>query len=124
MLKFFHLAIGGALGTISRYVLGGFVYRVCGMEFPYGTLAVNLSGCFAIGFLASIAERKFFFGSDVRTFWMIGFCGAFTTFPTLILETDNLIRDGQIVRACANIIISVIFGFILFRVGALIAEII
>lgn len=124
MLKFFHLVVGGAIGTVSRYLLGGFVYRCCGTNFPYGTLAVNLSGCFVIGFLASMAEKKFLFGSDVRTFWLIGFCGAFTTFSSLIFETDGLIRDGEILRAFSNIFISVIFGFILFRVGAFIAEVI
>jgi CrcB protein len=122
-LKFLYLIIGGAFGTVSRYVLGGFVYRVCGTSFPYGTLAVNLSGCFIIGFLASMAEKKFMFGSDVRTFWMIGFCGAFTTFSTLIFETDGLLRDGQMLRASLNILLSVIFGFILFRCGAFIAEV-
>jgi CrcB protein len=124
MVKFLHLVIGGAIGTVSRYLFGGFVYRFCGTNFPYGTLAVNLLGCFAIGFLASMAEKKFIFGSDVRTFLMIGFCGAFTTFSTLIFETDSLVRDGQMVRAFMNICLSVIFGFILFRLGAFIAEVI
>ncbi len=124
MLKFLHLVIAGAIGTVSRYLLGGFVYRCCGTGFPYGTLAVNLLGCFVIGFLATMAEKKFFFGSDVRTFWMIGFCGAFTTFSSLIFETDGLIRDGEIGRAFTNIALSVIFGFILFRVGSFIAEVI
>ena len=122
MFKFLYLVIGGAIGTVSRYLLGGFVYRYCGTSFPYGTLAVNLSGCFIIGFLASMAEKKFMLGSDVRTFWMIGFCGAFTTFSSLIFETDGLVRDGEILRAFMNIFLSVIFGFILFRIGAFIAE--
>ncbi|HAJ56390.1 MAG TPA: fluoride efflux transporter CrcB [Candidatus Omnitrophica bacterium] len=122
MPGFLHLAIGGAVGTVSRYLLGGLVYRVFGTNFPYGTLAVNLSGCFAIGFLASMAEKKFILGAEVRTLLMIGFCGAFTTFSTLIFETDALIRDGEILRASANIILSILFGFILFRTGAFIAE--
>ncbi len=109
---------------MSRYVLGGLVYRSFGTGFPYGTLAVNLLGCFVIGFLAAMAEKKFILGTDVRTFWMIGFCGAFTTFSTLIFETDGLIRDGQIARASINIVLSVVFGFILFRIGAYIAEVI
>jgi len=124
MLKFINLIIGGALGTVSRYVLGGFVYRSFGTGFPYGTLAVNLLGCFVIGFLTGLVEKKFMFGTDVRTFWMIGFCGAFTTFSTLIFETDGLIRDGQILRASINIVASVVFGFVLFRIGASIAEVV
>lgn len=122
MLKFAHLVIGGAIGTVSRYALGGFVYRCCGTNFPYGTLAVNLSGCFLIGFLASMAEKKFLLGADVRTFLMIGFCGAFTTFSTLIFETDSLVRAGEFARASLNIVLSVVFGFLLFRIGGFIAE--
>lgn len=122
MFKFAHLVIGGAMGTVSRYLLGGFVYRCCGTNFPYGTLAVNLSGCFLIGFLASMAEKKFLLGTDVRTFLMIGFCGAFTTFSTLIFETDSLVRAGEFARASLNIVLSVVFGFALFRIGGFIAE--
>jgi len=122
MIKILQLVVGGAIGTVSRYLLGGLVYRLFGTGFPYGTLAVNLSGCFIIGFLASVAEKKFIFNTDVRTFLMIGFCGAFTTFSTLIFETDALVRDGEIARALMNVLLSVILGFLLFRVGGFIAE--
>ena len=122
-MKFLNLIIGGAIGTVSRYLLAGFVYRACGASFPFGTLAVNLSGCFIIGFLASIAEKRFVLGTDARTLLMIGFCGAFTTFSTLIFETDGLIKDGEMLRAFMNIFLSVVFGFLLFRVGAFIAEV-
>ncbi len=122
MIKILQLVVGGAIGTVSRYLLGGLVYRLLGTGFPYGTLAVNLSGCFIIGFLASVAEKKFIFNADVRTFLMIGFCGAFTTFSTLIFETDALVRDGEVARALMNVLLSVILGFLLFRVGGFIAE--
>lgn len=121
-VKFLNLVIGGAIGTVSRYFLAGFVYRIFGAGFPFGTLAVNLSGCLLIGFLAGIAEKRLILGADVRTFLMIGFCGAFTTFSTLIFETDSLIKDGEIMRASMNILLSVVFGFLLFRFGAFIAE--
>ena len=124
MLKLLNLTIGGTAGTVARYLLAGAVYRVCGTAFPYGTLVVNLSGCFILGFLASLAEKKFALNSDLRLLLMIGFCGAFTTFSTFIFETDGLLKNGEIARACINIFVSVIFGFILFRVGSLIGEII
>jgi CrcB protein len=124
MAKYVELVIGGSIGTISRYLLGGFVYGILGTSFPYGTLAINLSGCFIIGFLSTMAEEKFLLGSNVRVMLMIGFCGAFTTFSTLILETNNLVRDGEMVRAFMNLFISVLAGFILFRIGVLAAEII
>jgi fluoride exporter len=122
MIKLLNLIIGGAAGTIARYFLAGSVYRVMGTSFPYGTLIVNVSGCFILGFLASLADKKFILGPDARLLLMIGFCGAFTTFSTLIFESDSLVRNGQVMRAFSNIFVSVILGFILFRVGGLLGE--
>ncbi len=112
------------MGTVARYLLAGAVYRLAGTGFPYGTLIVNISGCFILGVLASLAEKKFILGPDARVLLMIGFCGAFTTFSTLIFETDNLVRSGQAMRGFTNIFASVILGFILFRAGSLLGEII
>jgi len=122
MIKLLNLIIGGAAGTVARYLLAGIVYRFAGTSFPYGTLVVNVSGCFILGVLASFADKKFILGPDARILLMIGFCGAFTTFSTLIFESDNLLKNGQVIRAFSNILISVIFGFILFRVGSLLGE--
>ncbi len=122
MNKIILLAIGGAAGTLARYFLAGFVYTLCGTQFPYGTLAVNTSGCFLLGFLASIAEKKFLLGVDSRTLLMIGFCGAFTTFSTLIMETVNLLRDGEMVPAFMNIFLSVLAGLVVFWLGMLLGE--
>ena len=124
MIKFINLVVGGAAGTIARYLLAGAVYRFTGTGFPYGTLIVNISGCFILGLLASLSDKKFMLGPDGRLLLMIGFCGAFTTFSTLIFETDNLVRDGQATRAFTNIFASVILGFVLFRIGTFIGEII
>jgi fluoride exporter len=124
MVKLLNLIIGGATGTIARYLLGGAVYRLMGTNFPYGTLVVNVSGCFILGFLATLADKKFILGPDARLLLMIGFCGAFTTFSTLIFESDSLVRNGQTIRAFTNIFASVILGFMLFRIGSLLGEII
>jgi CrcB protein len=124
MQKIVELIIGGALGTVARYALAGAVYRSFGADFPYGTLAVNLLGCLLIGFLSTLAEEKFLLGTNVRLFLMIGFCGAFTTFSTFIFETNGLIRDGETLRAFWNVMLSVAAGFILFRLGVLLGEII
>ena len=124
MIKFLNLIIGGAVGTVARYLLAGVVYRFMGTGFPYGTLIVNISGCFILGILASLADKKFLLSADMKVLLMIGFCGAFTTFSTLIFESDSLVRNGQAVRAFTNIFVSVILGFILFRVGSLLGEII
>ncbi len=118
------LCLSGALGTLARYSLSGLVYRVFGSRFPYGTLAVNLLGCLFLGFLAALAEVRLTLTPQARLFLMIGFCGAFTTFSTLIYETFNLIRDGQTVSAFLNLMVTVILGFMLFRVGMLAGELI
>jgi len=102
---------------VARYGLALAVNRACGAQFPFGTLAVNLSGCFLVGIFASLAEEKFLLGTNARMLLMIGFCGAFTTFSTFILETSYLIRDGETFRAFMNVMVSVAAGFILFRIG-------
>lgn len=123
MEKWFSLVFGGLAGTVARYALSGVVYQLCGTTFPYGTLAVNLIGCFAIGFLAALSEEKFLLGPNGRLLLMVGFCGAFTTFSTFMLETANLIKEGEALRAFANVAVSVVIGFLLFRAGVLLSEI-
>ncbi|MBN1940469.1 MAG: CrcB family protein, partial [Candidatus Aminicenantes bacterium] len=76
-----------------------------------------------LGFLAALAEVRLTLTPQARLFLMIGFCGAFTTFSTLIYETFNLIRDGQTFSAFLNLMITVILGFMLFRVGMLVGEV-
>lgn len=124
MAKWVSLIAGGITGTVARYVLSGVVYQVFGTNFPYGTLAVNLIGCFIIGFLAALAEDKFLLGPNARLLLMAGFCGAFTTFSTFMFETANLIKDGETLKAFVNVIASVIVGFLVFKLGVLLAEII
>lgn len=122
MGKWLGLAAGSLAGGFSRYWLAGAVYGRLGAGFPYGTLAVNLTGCLLIGFFDSLAVKKFVLGPEARTLLMIGFCGAFTTFSTLMLETDNLVRSGETGRAFLNVGVSVVAGFLLFRLGALAGE--
>ena len=122
-MKWLTLALGGIAGTFSRYLLAGAVYRMVGSRFPYGTLIVNSVGCFLIGVFDVLAEEKFVLGPQARLLWMVGFCGAFTTFSTFILETGNLIKDGQTAYAFFNVMISVVLGFLVFRLGMLAGKI-
>lgn len=123
MGKWMSLAAGSLAGGVARYIIAGAMYQALGARFPYGTLAVNLSGCFLIGVLNSLAESKFLLGPNARVLLMIGFCGAFTTLSTLMLETSNLMKDGQAARALVNVAATVIGGFLLFRLGEILGEV-
>ena len=122
MNKWFLLATGGICGTLGRYLLSGVVYRWMGTAFPYGTMAVNLLGCFVIGFLGTLAEQKFLLGPDLRLFWMVGLLGAFTTFSSLIYESWRLIEQGQLLLAGANLVGSMVFGLAAFWAGSVAAS--
>lgn len=86
-------------------------------SFPYGTLVVNLLGCFAIGVLAGLAESRQLFGPEVRLFALIGLLGGFTTFSTFGYETFAMIRDTEYLRVTANVGAHVIFGLCLVWLG-------
>ena len=116
-MKWIYLIVGGIAGTLCRYILSGVVAKTVGVNFPYGTLAVNLLGCLAIGFLSVLSDDKFILGPEMKLLWMAGFCGAFTTFSTFVLETSDLLKNGDPVKAFGNILLSVFLGFLIFRAG-------
>lgn len=121
-MKWIHLAVGSVAGGFSRYFLNQAVQAVAGPAFPWGIFIVNSTGCLAIGFLNAIAESKFMLDHDGRVLLMAGFCGAFTTFSTWMLDSSTLMKDGHLVRAFGNIIGSVLVGFLLFRLGEKIGQ--
>ncbi|MFA6599914.1 MAG: fluoride efflux transporter CrcB [Candidatus Omnitrophota bacterium] len=123
-MKWLNLVIGGTVGTVARYGAAGFVYKLFGSSFPYGTLVVNLTGCFLVGFLAALSEEKFLLGPEARMLWMVGFCGAYTTFSTFMLETSHLMRDGEMMRAFWNVTASVVVGFLALRAGVYLGKVI
>jgi len=122
MEKWIYLLLGGLVGTASRYGLAGVVSQKMGAGFPWGTMAVNITGCFVIGFLDVIFEKKFLMSPNYRILLMTGFCGAFTTFSTLMLETSNLLKENEFMYAFGNVAISFVIGFAAFKIGAVIAE--
>ena len=124
MEKWIYLIVGGIVGTASRYSLAGFVSQKMGAGFPWGTMAVNVIGCLVIGFLDILFEKKFLLSPNYRILLMTGFCGAFTTFSTLMLETSSLLKENEFLYAFGNVIISFGIGFAAFKLGAVIAELI
>jgi len=102
---------GGFIGAVSRYFLSGLVQNVSGNgDFPWGTLAVNVVGCLAIGLLMGIAENRECFGLDARAFIFIGVLGGFTTFSAFGWETIALLKNGEVLFAVTNIILQIILG--------------
>lgn len=104
MILYLVVALGGALGSVARFAVSGFVAQHYGETFPWGTLVVNVTGSFIIGFFATLtgSEGRSLVGPTGRQFFMTGVLGGFTTFSSFSLGTLNLARDGELVRAAGN----------------------
>jgi CrcB protein len=119
MLSYMWVAIGGALGTTARYWLSGVVARSVGETFPWGTLVINVTGSFVIGFFGALTgpDGRLFVGSTARQFVMVGMCGGYTTFSSFSLQTLNLMNDGEWLQAGVNIGLSVLLCMIAVWAG-------
>lgn len=111
MNKVLLVGAGGFLGSVCRYALSSFVQQLTrSTGFPYGTLTVNLLGCFVIGLLSALAETRGAVSDEARAFLVVGVLGGFTTFSAFGNETWNLFRDGASGLALANIAAQVVLG--------------
>ncbi|HEY0528680.1 MAG TPA: fluoride efflux transporter CrcB [Gemmatimonadaceae bacterium] len=101
------IAVGGAIGSVARYIVGRAVQGLSGSGFPIGTLAVNIVGCFLIGvfvrFLLNMQTSP-----ELRALLVVGFCGGFTTFSTFSYEAVGLIEGGDYARAASYVVASVV----------------
>ncbi len=105
------VGLGGFVGSVGRYALSGWVHRLLPYAaFPWGTLAVNVSGCFLIGLFSGLADSRQLWGPDLRLFVMLGILGGFTTFSSFAYETAALARDADPLRALANVALQVVLG--------------
>lgn len=111
------LCIAGAAGTLCRYGLAGMIHRIAGTGFPWGTLTVNIMGCFAAGLALALFEHRWPVAPETRIIIMLGFMGAFTTFSTYMLESGELIRTAQYFSAAANIFLQNGLGFAALLAG-------
>jgi len=118
MVKILLVGAGGFLGSVLRYLTAGLAHRIVPASFfPVGTLAANVIGCFAIGALAGAAEARGVLGAQTRLFLMIGLLGGYTTFSTFGFETFALTRDGEAIKAIANVLLSVVLGLAAVWIG-------
>ncbi len=118
------LALAGASGTLARYGLVSVVQRVYGSPIIWGTVVVNITGCFLAGLLVSLFDQKWPISSEIRLLAMVGFMGAFTTFSTFILETGELVQTSQWIHAASNILLQNGLGFAALFAGVMIGRVI
>ena len=102
------VAIGGALGSVLRYGLSNWVHSFVGRGFPYGTLAVNVLGCLAMGILFVLLVERMADSAVWRAGLLVGLLGGFTTFSAFSIETFNLIEQGDLAKAAGNMAASLV----------------
>ena len=107
---YFWVAVGGAIGSVARLWLGVKVTLLTGLAFPWGTILVNIIGSLVIGFVATLTgpNGRVVVSVNAQAFVMVGLCGGFTTFSAFSLQTLELARDGRLMHAGANIMLSVV----------------
>ena len=112
------VALGGGLGSVCRYLMSGWVlHRTPNLAFPWGTFAVNVLGCLAVGLLGGLVVKHDMLSPDARVFLFTGIAGGFTTFSAFGLETFYLIRRGEVGTAAAYVALSVVVGLLLLALG-------
>ena len=111
------VAIGGALGSVARYLLGAFIQDRAATAFPFGTFVINVVGSLLLGFFVQIGLESSAFSTEVRFFLTTGFCGGFTTFSTFSYETYRLIEDGEYRTAGLYVVSSVVLSLLGCAIG-------
>jgi CrcB protein len=111
MTKYLMVGLGGFLGSIARFWLGGYIGGRMGTRFPYGTFVINISGSFVIGFIMTLLTEHAHWSPNWRYLVPVGFIGAYTTFSTFEYETLRSVQEGQWIVAMLNVVLSVILGF-------------
>ena len=118
------VGVGGFIGAIARFWLGGYIGEKLGTRFPYGTFVINISGSFLVGLVMTLLTSKSYLNPNWRYLVPIGFIGAYTTFSAFEYETLRTIQDGQFMIASLNVVLSVVFGFIAVWAGVIMGRVI
>jgi len=116
------VGLGGFLGAVTRHAVNLAVARIWAGPFPLGTFLINVSGSFALGFLASVAAERLGLDPGWRLLVGTGFLGAYTTFSTFEYETHRLVEAGAVAWAVASVVASIAAGFLAVRFGAMIGR--
>lgn len=116
------VGIGGFTGAVLRYLVSGWVQRLGGTGFPWGTLAVNVVGCLGIGILMRLVETRGLFGPEARLFLAIGVLGSLTTFSTFGYETVELVRRSETGMALGNAALNLFIGVLAVMAGRILVD--
>jgi CrcB protein len=122
MNNLFLIAVGGALGSVSRYGCQRWIYQLHPHPFPFGTFAVNIVGSLLIGLFYAASEKGNLMSAEWRLFLTTGFCGGYTTFSTFSFETVSLLREGNYGYAFVYILLSVMLGVFAVAAGIFIVK--
>jgi len=116
--KYFFIALGGAFGSVARYLVGTTISNRLGIRFPFGTFVINISACLIIGFALEVLNRHTDFNPALRYLIPIGFIGAYSTFSTFEWEIFSSLNSGAFWIAIAYVASSLVFGLIAVALGA------
>jgi fluoride exporter len=119
-----YVALGGALGSVARYLLTATVDRYTAAGFPYGTFTVNIVGCAAFGLVIGAAEHRIDLTPAIRAFFLVGILGGFTTFSAFTFETLELLRTAAFLRAAINILGQITLGLAALWLGYALAKLV
>ena len=122
MTQFLFISAGALLGANLRFIIGVWASQQLGIGFPFGTLLVNVAGCFLIGLFYGLGETRLTITPELRLFVAIGFLGAFTTFSAFGNETVNLLRSGDLWLAVLNVAGNNLLGLLAVVGGAALAR--
>ena len=115
--KMLWLAVAGACGSIARYSLAGFVQNYSRSAFPWGTLIVNVAGCFAFGLVWALSQDRMAISPEIRTIVIVGFLGSFTTFSAFLFETEQMLEHAEWFFAVLNVLGELTTGFAAYFLG-------
>jgi len=116
-MRFLLICLGGAVGTAARYSVGGLAARWWGVDFPYGTLVVNVTGSFLIGFIQQVGLNTLAISDTLRLVLTIGVMGGYTTYSSFSYETLRLVEEGSWLSALLNVVLTTGLCLALCAVG-------
>ena len=122
MIRYVLVVIGGGTGALARYVAASAIMTRFGGKFPLGTLVINVTGSFLIGFLMTILTERFKLDPNWRLLLVVGFLGGYTTFSSFEWETYSSVREGGLWTGMLNVVSSVMLGYVAVTLGSMLAR--